>query len=76
MLQSNKYITMDSEHILTEIINGNPNNDAHIRRCLNIISNEPNDLIRIYARIWLEHNAIQLAKRLTNYTEGLLTDLL
>jgi len=55
---------MDRELILDSISRGSPQDDDHIRRCLHMLDHEPDDLIRIYARIWLEKNSAALAQRL------------
>lgn len=55
---------MDRELILESITQGSPWDDAHIRRCLDLVDNEPDDLIRVYARIWLQRNSAVLARRL------------
>ena len=55
---------MDKEEILNEIINGSPDDNQHIIRCLDLSENEPDDLIRIYAKLWLDYNSVKLAKRL------------
>jgi len=55
---------MDREDIIAEISQGSPWDDTHIRRCLDIVDSEPDDVVRIYARLWLERNSIVLAKRL------------
>lgn len=57
-------ITMDRELILAEISQGSPWDDAHIRRCLHMLDHEPDDLIRVYARIWLQRNSTVFAERL------------
>jgi len=57
-------IYMDREDIIAEISQGSPWDDTHIRRCLDIVDGEPDDVVRIYARLWLERNSIVLAKRL------------
>lgn len=55
---------MDRETILTSITQGSPWDDAHIQRCLDLVVNEADDLVRSYARIWLEHHSMVLAQRL------------
>lgn len=54
---------MDRELILTSITEGKVDDDAHIERCLHMLDNEPDDLIRIYAKLWLERNVVGLAQR-------------
>lgn len=55
---------MDREDIIAEITQSSPWDDAHIRRCLDLVDGEPDDVVRIYARLWLERNSTVLAKRL------------
>jgi hypothetical protein len=57
---------MDRETILENITRGDPRDNDHIRYCLDLISNEPDDLVRIYARLWLERHSPQLAQRVLN----------
>ena len=61
---------MDRELILEEISSGSFNDDQHIARCLDLVNNEPDDLIRVYARLWLEHNSLALARRLISQQES------
>jgi hypothetical protein len=56
-------ICMDREAILESITQGSPWDDAHISRCLHMLDNEPDDLVRVYARIWLERHSTVLAQR-------------
>jgi len=55
---------MDREQILEQIANGLHTDDAHIRWCVDLVANEPDDLIRAFARSWLSLNSVQLAQRL------------
>jgi hypothetical protein len=55
---------MDREDLLNEITAGLPSDNAHIARCLELAANEPDDLIRAFARLWLEHNCVAIARRL------------
>lgn len=52
------------ETILTKVSGGEPSDNDHIKWCLHLVDNEPDDLIRIYAKLWLEHHACDLAKRI------------
>ena len=69
-MQCNINICMDRELILEEISSGSFNDDQHIARCLDLVNNEPDDLIRVYARLWLEHNSLALARRLISQQES------
>lgn len=55
---------MDREDIIAEITQSSPWDDTMIRRCLHMLDNEPDDVIRVYARIWLEKNSTVFAQRL------------
>jgi len=57
-------IYMDREQILDQITQGSPWDDGHIQWCVNLVANEPDDLIRVFARCWLEHHSVTLAQRL------------
>jgi len=57
---------MDRENLLREIIEGSPADNAHIERCLFLVDNESDDLVRIYARLWLEYNSAAMGRRLLN----------
>lgn len=52
------------EIVLDQISSGSPYNNDHIVWCLHLANEEPDDLIRIYAKLWLENNSQTLAKRL------------
>ena len=54
---------MDREQILERIANGLHTDDDHIRWCVDLVANEPDDLIRAFARSWLSLNCIELARR-------------
>lgn len=54
---------MDRESQLENISQGSPWDDAHICQVLDLVHNEPDDLVRVYARLWLEHHSIALAQR-------------
>jgi|OM-RGC.v1.036076650 hypothetical protein len=54
---------MDREERLAHITQGSPWDDAHIQHCLALTENEPDDLVRVYARLWLERHSITLAQR-------------
>ena len=56
---------MDREQILERIANGLHTDDDHIRWCVDLVDNEPDDLIRAFARSWLSINSVQFAQRLT-----------
>ena len=58
-------ICMDREQILEQIANGLHTDDDHIRWCVDLVANEPDDLIRAFARSWLSINSVQFAQRLT-----------
>lgn len=58
-------ICMDREQILEQIANGLHTDDSHIRWCVDLVANEPDDLIRAFARSWLSLNSVQFAQRLT-----------
>jgi len=60
---------MDREDILKSITEGTVSDDAHIQRCLYMLDNEPDDLIRIYAKLWLERNAVGLAQRILDFNK-------
>jgi len=49
---------------LEQISKGSAQDDEHIKMCLNLVDNEPDDLVRIYAKLWLERNICALALRL------------
>lgn len=57
-------ICMDRELILESISQGQAQDLAHIQRCLDLVDHEPDDLIRIYARLWLEHHSLDFARAL------------
>ena len=52
------------EHVIDTINSGLPNDNSAILRCLDIIENESDDLVRAYARVWLQNNSVALAKRI------------
>ena len=52
------------EIVLDQIASGSPYNNDHIIWCLQLSKNEPDDLIRIYAKLWLENHSHILAQRL------------
>lgn len=54
---------MDREDRLAHITQGSPWDDQHIRYCLDLVNSEPDDLVRVYARIWLERHSTTLAQR-------------
>ena len=56
-------ICMDREERLAHITQGSPWDDQHIRHCLALVDSEPDDLVRVYARIWLERHSTTLAQR-------------
>jgi len=60
-------IFMDREQRLEHITQGSPWDDAHIRHCLALVTNEPDDLVRVYARIWLQRHSEILALRVLEH---------
>jgi hypothetical protein len=54
----------NKEEILQAIMAGSPMDDQHIARCLDMADNEPDDLTRSYAMLWLQYNIKFLVKRL------------
>ena len=54
---------IDREKLLEAITNGSADDDVHIQSCLNMLENEPDDLLRTFARLWLQHNSEALARR-------------
>lgn len=52
------------EQRLAHIASGQVTNDQHIAHCVQLAAGEPDDLVRIAARLWLEHHAVGLATRL------------
>jgi hypothetical protein len=55
---------MDREAQLDFIQQGSAQDRAHIQHCLYLVDNEPDDLVRIYARLWLEHHSLDFARAL------------
>ena len=41
-----------------------------IKKLLFIVENEPNDLLRVCARVWLSDNAVKILKDLYNGDQG------
>jgi hypothetical protein len=58
---------MDREQLLAAITNGSADDDMHIQSCLNMLENESDDLLRTFARLWLQHNSVALARRAINH---------
>lgn len=56
--------TEDRELILSKILSGSANDNEHIKWCVDLSVNDPDDLIRPYARSWLEQNVVKISKRL------------
>ena len=54
----------ERELVLEQITSGSPYNNDHIVWCLSLVDSEPDDLIRIYAKLWLENNCKAIAGRL------------
>jgi hypothetical protein len=52
------------EQRLANIAHGQVTDNQHIAHCLELAAGEPDDLVRIAARLWLEHHAVSLAVRL------------
>lgn len=55
---------MDTEDQIERILAGSVTDVNHIRYCLDVAINEPHDVVRAIARVWLEGNAILLAQQL------------
>jgi hypothetical protein len=51
------------EQRIQEISSGQVTDNAHIAMCLQLAQHEPDDLVRITARLWLEHRVQALAAR-------------
>lgn len=54
----------EKELLLSRIENGSPHDVNHIRLCVTLAESEPDDLIRAFAKSWLQVNAIHFAKQL------------
>ena len=47
-----------------QVLSGSPDDDAHIRMCLDLSQNEADDIVRVMAGLWLKYNIRPIAERL------------
>lgn len=47
-----------------QVLAGSPDDDAHIRMCLDISQNDGDDIVRVMAGLWLRYNIRPIAQRL------------